>query len=276
MNQILLCRLSQIIIGILITFSVSSNLFATDKFKNMVFVKGGSFIIGNSKDDEENYSYRMFRDKPAHKVTVNDFYISKYEVTQEEFELVMGKNPSRFEGSKRPVEQVSWFDSITFCNLLSTKAGLTPCYKIVDSTVTCNFSANGYRLLTEAEWEYAARGGHLSKVDYLYAGSNNADEVAWNSNNSGGETHDVGKLKPNELGLYDMSGNVSEWCWDWFAVYQAEAIEFPSGPANGKERVERGGNWRFNEIICSNTRRHFVPPFNKYHRLGFRVGKNKL
>jgi formylglycine-generating enzyme required for sulfatase activity len=145
----------------------------------------------------------------------------------------------------------------------------------MDSAITCNFSANGYRLLTEAEWEYAARGGHLSEIDYLYAGSNSADEVAWTSNNSSGETQDVGQLKPNELGLYDMSGNVSEWCWDWFAAYQAEAIESPRGPATGTERVERGGNWRFSEIICPNTRRHFVPPSNNYHRLGFRIGRSK-
>lgn len=259
----------------LLLFSITVNLYATEYFQNMVFVKGGVFVIGNSMDEEEGYSHRMFRDKPAHQVTVNDFYISKYEVTQDLFEQIMGKNPSRFKGAKRPVERVTWYEAVEFCNRLSERDGLSQCYVITGVDVTCEFSAKGYRLLTEAEWEYAARGGHQSQVDYLYAGSNDADEVAWNSNNSNGETHDVGQKQPNELGLYDLSGNVSEWCWDWFAAYQSEAIEFPTGPSSGTERVERGGNWRFSEIIGKNTRRHFVPPNKSYHRLGFRIGRSK-
>jgi sulfatase modifying factor 1 len=260
---------------ILLLFSRTVNLYASEYSESMVFVKGGVFVIGNSRDKDEGYSHRMFRDKPAHQVTVNDFYISRHEITQDLFEKVVGTNPSRFKGARRPVERVTWYQAVEFCNRLSERDGLTPSYVISGEDVTCDFSADGYRLLTEAEWEYAARGGHLSQIDYLYAGSNNADEVAWNSNNSGGETHDVGKKQPNELGLYDLSGNVSEWCWDWFAPYQSEAVESPTGPSNGTERVERGGNWRFSEMIDKNTRRHFAPPDKSYHRLGFRIGKSK-
>lgn len=260
---------------LLFLFSITISLYATAYFENMVAVKGGVFVIGNSKNEGEGYSHRMFRDKPAHQVTVQDFYVSKYEVTQDLFEKIMGRNPSRFKGAKRPVESVTWYEAVEFCNRLSKRDGLTPCYSITGVDVTCDFSADGYRLLTEAEWEYAARGGHLSVSDYLYAGSNNAEDVAWNSNNSDGETHDVGQKQPNELGLYDLSGNVSEWCWDWFAAYQSEAVELPAGPNNGTERVERGGNWRFSEIIDKNTRRHFVPPDQSYHRLGFRIGRSK-
>ena len=207
------------------------------QIKDMIKVKGGTFTIGFSKDYVKGTREGgMYRDVPSHRVTINDFYISKYEVTQKEFESIMGYNPSTFKGEKKPVETVNWFEAVKFCNLLSEKEGLSICYSITNENVKCDFSANGYRLLTESEWEYAASGGHLSKNDYEYSGSNFADEVAWTKSNNGGETHDVGQNKPNELGIYDMSGNVTEWCWDWFAAYSKEAKVNPRGPNTGTHR----------------------------------------
>ncbi|MBP7564356.1 MAG: formylglycine-generating enzyme family protein, partial [Candidatus Cloacimonetes bacterium] len=148
-----------------------------------VLVKGGTFKMGSTNGDSD--------EKPVHSVTVSSFYIGKYEVTQAEWEAVMGYNPSSFKGDNRPVEQITWYQTIEFCNKLSQKEGLTPAYTINGTSVSCNWQANGYRLPTEAEWEFAARGGNLSK-GYTYSASNNLDAVGWYDSNSGNETHDVG------------------------------------------------------------------------------------
>ncbi|HEX37418.1 MAG TPA: formylglycine-generating enzyme family protein, partial [Candidatus Cloacimonetes bacterium] len=147
------------------------------------------------------------------------------------------------------VEKVSWYDAVEFCNKKSRKEGLTPCYSGSGKNITCNFNANGYRLPTEAEWEYAARGGHLANGSnlrnggYTYSGSDNIDDVAWYSDNSGRKTHPVGQKQPNELGLYDMSGNVWEWCWDWKGSYSSSSQTNPRGASSGSTRVLRGGGW---------------------------------
>ncbi len=144
----------------------------------------------------------------------------------------------------RPAINVSWHDAVAYANWLSEQDGLTPAYRISGTEVTWNRSADGWRLPTEAEWEYAARGGTRAR-ETIYAGSNDAGEVAWYTDNSGGKTHPVGEKRANELGLYDMSGNVWEWCWDWYGSYSSESQRNPTGPASGSGRVGRGGGWRY-------------------------------
>ncbi len=226
---------------------------------NMVYVEGGTFNMG-SNDGHDN-------EKPVHKVSVSSFYIGKYEVTQKEWREVMGSSPSYFKGDDKPVEQVSWYDVIEYCNQRSLKEELTPCYTIDKSrkdpnntnssdklkwSVSVNWQANGYRLPTEAEWEYAARGGNKSR-GYEYSGSNDIGSVAWYYENSydKGEnhpdygTHKAGTKAANELGIYDMSGNVWEWCWDWYdsGYYGKSQSSDPIGAGSGSYRVVRGGGW---------------------------------
>ncbi|MBQ3247480.1 MAG: formylglycine-generating enzyme family protein [Alistipes sp.] len=187
----------------------------------MVFVKGGTFMMSATPEQGKDANSD---EKPAHSVTVSDFYIGKYEVTQAQWEAVMGENPSCFKGENRPVERVSWNDIQEFIEKLNAKTG------------------KKYRLPTEAEWEYAARGGNQSK-GYKYSGSNDIGSVAWYTKNSSSQTHPVGQKQPNELGLYDMSGNVYEWCSDWFGRYSSGSQTNPTGPAKGSRRVLRGGSW---------------------------------
>ena len=248
------------------------------------------------------------------KVTLSSFWISPYEVTQEEFVSVMTgnqngieANPSGFTSNpaagevqeRRPVEQVSWYDAIVYCNLLSMKEGLTPCYTIKGSTntadwgtsptstsaedyddwksVTCNFNADGYRLPTRAEWEYAARGGQTGITDgswgYKFSGSNTADDVAWYDDNSDSKTHEVGKKQANALGLYDMSGNVWEWCWDWFSSRYPSGTEDPAGPDAGSYRVLLGGSWWYNAPMHAVSLRNYHSPNSRggYADVGFRL-----
>ncbi|OJJ17981.1 hypothetical protein BKI52_29440 [marine bacterium AO1-C] len=243
---------------------LKQNIRAKD-LPHMVYIEGGSFMMGNNNENEE---------KPVHKVIINDFYMSKYEVTQRQWKLLMGENPSRFKACDNcPVEQVSWHQVQEFIKKMNAKTGDT------------------YRLPTEAEWEYAARGGKKSK-GYKYAGSNNIDEVAWYLRNSGdrklvGEspqdnlkannckTHPVGEKLPNELGLYDMSGNVDEWCSDWYRsdYYSNSAINNPKGPNKSNDRVFRGGCWRGSAYRCRSTCRISFTPESQAYYLGFRVVK---
>jgi len=168
-----------------------------------------------------------------------------------------------------PVVGVTWKQANAFCiwrtNFLNQA--------LVNSGQTI---VQDYRLPIEAEWEYAARGGHLSKNNYNYSGSDNADEVGWIRSNSNGETHEVGLKKPNDLEIYDMSGNVSEWCWDWYFEYNSETKINPKGPGSGTHRLERGGSWKYKKEASGITRRHFVQPNESYQRLGFRIGRSYL
>ena len=248
--------------------SASDEKTEEDIDANMVLlVEGGTFemIEENSDDDDEYYNY----DDSNHSVTVSSFIIWKTLVTQELYEKVIGTNPSYYKGAKRPVECVTWYDAVEFCNALSRKNGLTPCYsKDASDNWTWNQNANGWRLPTEAEWEYAARGGNKSKK-YEYSGSNKMDEVAWFYSNSNSETHDVASKKANELGLYDMNGNVLEWCWDWYESYKAGTQTNPTGGKSGSDRVCRGGSW--DSIDCKVSTRFSDNPSLCGNNHGFRL-----
>ena len=186
----------------------------------------------------------------------------------------MGNNPSRFKGDNLPVERVSWYDAVEFCNRLSRKEGLTPEYTISGKDVTWNRSADGYRLPTEVEWEYAARGGNKSR-GYRFSGSDDPKEVAWYSANSGEKTHPVGQKKPNELGIYDMSGNVWEWVWDWYGSYSSTSQTDPRGPYSGSYRVLRGGSWNLYAGSFRSADRFSGGPSVSFYVLGFRLVRTK-
>jgi formylglycine-generating enzyme required for sulfatase activity len=232
----------------------------------LIHVEGGTFQMGSSNGDRN--------ERPVHQVTVSSFYISKYEVTQAEYEAVMGNNPSRYKEVNRPVENVSWLNAIEYCNKLSIKEGLTPVYSGSGNDITWNQSANGYRLPTEAEWEYAARGGNNVSLIYEYSGSNNIDTVAWYKSNTRRGAQPVGTKAPNSLGLYDMSGNVCEWCWDWFGNYAGESQINPKGASSGRNRVIRGGSWNSAAQYSRTTSRGNIAPTAMSDQFGFRVVRN--
>jgi len=233
--------------------------------KNMVFVEGGSFQMGSNDESDE---------KPVHQVTVSSFWIGKYEVTQAEWKEVMGSNPSNWKGDQLPVESVSWYDAVDYCNKRSIKEGLTPCYSGSGAGITCNWNANGYRLPTEAEWEYAARGGKHSK-GYKYSGSNDIGSVAWYDGNSGSKTYRVGTKAANELGLHDMSGNVWEWCWDWYdsGYYAKSPGSDPRGAGSGSYRGLRGGSWYYYGDSCRVADRGYNGPDRRDNYGGLRLAR---
>ena len=217
----------------------------------MVLIPAGDFTMGdNAGDDDE---------KPAHHVKVGPFYMDKYEVTQKSYQALLGKNPSKFLAETNPVERVSWRSAIQYCNLRSAKEGLRPCYNL--DTQECDFGADGYRLPTEAEWEYAARAG--STTPWFFGSSaGGLSTSGWFKANSGQTTHPVGQKKPNSWGLYDMYGNVAEWCNDRYGEkqYSAVAADDPRGPTAGDDRVVRGGSFRHGEDRCRSAARASESP----------------
>ena len=215
----------------------------------MVFVKGGTFTMGATSEQRRDAESD---EKPTHSVTISDYYIGKYEVTQAQWRAVMGNNPSNFKGDNLPVECVSWNDVQVFIQRLNEKTG------------------KRFRLPTEAEWEYAARGGSQSK-GYKYSGSNTLDDVAWHYGNSSSKTHPVGQKQPNKLGIYDMSGNVWEWCQDWYGVYSSSSQTNPTGPSSGSYRVLRGGSRFDGAWYCRVSFRRSYDPRTRYDNGGFRL-----
>ena len=226
-----------------------------------VYVEGGTYRMGSEDGD--------FDERPVRRVALSSFYISQTEITQAQWESVMESNPSRFRGDERPVERVTWFEALRFCNAISKEEQLDTCYVFLGDNVIWNIHADGYRLPTEAEWEYAARGGLLNR-GYSYSGGNDANTVAWFSYPYAKSTYRVAKKTANELGLYDMNGNVWEWCWDKFGTYPSSPQADPQGPVRGEYRVLRGGGWRSLSYVLSCTNRCFYLPTNRAETVGFR------
>jgi len=249
----------------------------TSNGDELIYVEGGSFVMGDTWGDGDS------DEKPTHKVELTyDFYIGKYPVTFEEYDRYCSETGAtkpyvwNWGRGRRPVIRVSWFDAIGYCDWLSDVEGLARAYdnagNLIDSrgNETIDTSkVKGYRLLTEAEWEYAARGGKKSRRN-KYAGSNNPDEVAWYTSNSRHKTQEVGKKAPNELGIYDMSGNVWEWCSDWYGNYSSSAQTNPYNNS-GSGRVGRGGGWGDDAAGTRVAGRGYDSPSRAYYYLGFRI-----
>ena len=215
----------------------------------MVRVEGGTFTMGATAEQGSDANED---EKPAHQVTLSSYMIGKTEVTQELWEAVMGSNPSDFKGSNLPVEEVSWEDCQTFIRKLNALTG------------------KNFRLPTEAEWEFAARGGNNSR-GYKYSGSNTLSNVAWYDDNSSDKTHPVATKAPNELGIYDMSGNVWEWCSDWYGSYSSSSQYNPTGSNTGSHRVARGGCGDYYARDCRVSIRDFIDPAYLDNYLGLRL-----
>ena len=234
---------------------------------NMVRIQGGTFMMGSPA----NESGRRNDEGPQRQVTVSSFYMGKYEVTQKEYQEIMGTNPSKFKGDNLPVETVSWYDVIGYCNRRSQREGLTPAYTVNGTNVTWNRNANGYRMPTEAEWEYACRAGTVSAYN---TGANISDNTGWYTANSGETTHPVGQKPANAWGLYDMHGNISEWCWDIYANYPSGVQTDPIGASSGANRIYRGGSYASPALINRSTSRGATGPSGRAPSSGFRVVRN--
>ncbi len=270
--------ISALIALILVFILISRN--KSPIIPSMILVEKGSFTMGDTWSDGES------DEKPTHKVTFTyDFYIGKYETTFDEYDAfcnATGRSKlgdSGFGRGSRPVFNVTWWDAIDYCNWLSEKEKLPKAYDNngnlldKDGRITTDITkVLGYRLPTEAEWEYAARGGNKSK-GYRYAGSDNVNDVAWYYSNSGGKTQEVGQKKRNELGLYDMSGNVWEWCSDWWDIsyYSKSPTTNPYNSTAGSRRVLRGGSWLSDAAYGRVAYRGSVSPSSASSYLGFRI-----
>ena len=285
--------MKKIIILNLMVWLIVSGL-AAQQSNNMVRINGGTFTMGSPANERGRYD-----DEIQHQVTVSSFYMGKYQVTQKEYREVMGVNPSVFKGDNLPVENVTWFDAVEYCNKLSQKEGLTPVYTITGrtpaagypitaATVTANWNNNGYRLPTEAEWEYACRAGTTTRYwsgndETSLAGKANVADLTlkeifgddleyWvNIRDGFAGTSPVGSFSANPWGLYDMHGNVFEWCWDWYGYYANEAQINPRGAVSGVCRVIRGGSWSYDGQYLRSAYRGVDDPDGRDDGLGFRL-----
>ena len=240
---------------------------AVEIFNEVAMVKlpGGTFSMGDADGAEDA--------KVVRQVTLSPFYMDIYEVTQKEFNRHMDINPSKFDDQQGPVERVRWMEAAEYCNARSRAENLTPCYN--EETWECNFEADGYRLPTEAEWEFACRAG---STDALPFAAEELSRHAWIRSNSKSKTHAVGEKKPNAWGLYDMFGNVAEWCNDYYAPYDPAQTDNPTGPATGEKRVLRGSDWSSRPGRISSAARTADDPANAdicqgYDTYGFRCVK---
>ena len=266
------------------TDGASSEIIPPEDF---VLISGGTFRMGSP----ESEAWRV-EDETAHTVTVSDYYISKFEVTQAEYKAVMGENPSFFTGDDLPLESISWMEAIQYCNIRSTQEGLTPAYVVDGQSISWDRSTNGYRLPTEAEWEYACRTG--TETPFNTETSISADEANYwghypyliedhyfsqgNLETKPGvyrqTTVAVGSFESNAWGLYDMHGNVGEWVWDWYGDYETGEQTDPTGPASGTRRVYRGGGWNDFAKNLRSAYRATLPPDSASFNIGLRLVRN--
>ncbi len=275
------------VMGAAMAAQLSVAAAAAEVNDGLVLLPGGTVTIGSPDSERQRQA-----DETQHQVTLSAFYVDPHEVTQQDYQAVMGTNPSHFRGDNLPVEQVTWYDAINYCNKLSEAQGLTPAYQIDGTTVTWNRAADGYRLLTEAEWEYAARAGtqtvfyeggqivadqvnfcgsypYLIEENYL---SHQNPEVVTSTYRQ--ETMPVDGLAPNSWGLYHMEGNVSEWYFDYYGPYDTAQNTDPSGPTSGSLRVNRGGGWNDFAKHVRSAYRSVTSPDTIEQNLGFRIARN--
>jgi formylglycine-generating enzyme required for sulfatase activity len=265
--------MKRLITSALILLCLAAAVFAQNAARPvMVPVRGGTFFMGSNENRVT---------EKVHEVTVRPFLMSETGVTQELYAQVMNENPSVFKGEDFPVDSVSWFDAVRFCNALSARSGLPPAYVIDGNNVTWDRESKGFRLPTEAEWEFAARGGihgasgPQDKV--FFSGGDaaaNPQDYCWFAVNSKTSSRAVKGKLPNQLGLYDMSGNVWEWCWDWYADYPDGPVSDYTGPATGNHRVYRGGSFFNNQAQLRAAFRIWDPPSAKANSRGFRIVQN--
>jgi len=264
-----------VILVLLLVETVAAQSPVSDNF---VRIEGGTFTMGSPNSEPQRGDY----EGPQRQVTVSAFYMGKNQVTQGEYEELMGSNPSNFREPNLPVERVTWFDAVEYCNKRSQKDGLTPAYAISGTgssrSVTWNKGANGYRLPTEAEWEYACRAGTttpFSTGNNITTDQANYDGNYPYNNNSRGrwqeKTTKVGSYPANDWGLYDMHGNVFEWCWDWYGSYTSDAQTDPAGAETGSYRVLRGGSWFDNGRYVRSANRNSSSPLLRSRSVGFRL-----
>ena len=268
----------------LLIFLLLAESCARYQSPDMVLISGGTFMMGSPADE-----YDRDTDEARRQVTVNSFFISKYEVSQKEYQGIMRTNPSGFKGNKLPVENVSWFDALNFCNRLSIREGLNPVYIYSGNEIIWDRNADGYRLPTEAEWEYACRAG--TDTPFNTGANITSDQVNYDGNfpyigdTAGGlagdryekfleKTMPIGSYKANAFGLFDMHGNVFEWCWDWYDYYSHEDRTNPVGPASGSFRVIRGGSWINSGVVLRSAYRGIHFPDGGGDRIGIRLVRN--
>lgn len=245
------------------TNAVKFNGFPYPKIE-FVEITSGSFFMGS----ETGLAY----EKPVHKVDItNSFFISKYEITQKQWQTVMDSNPSLIVDFQLPASNISWNQAIAFCNKLSKIFGFDTCYQIINEKIIWDTACNGFRLPTEAEWEYSCRAGTTED----FAGTGNPLDMGWYDINSGGKAQPVGRKLPNQWGIYDMHGNVLEWCWDWYDpfYYSKSSATNPLGPEKGTEKVVRGGSWQLGTVFARAACRQF--PEQQKSNIGFRIVRTK-
>lgn len=262
-----LIKILSLLVALVMSVSIAATGVASDNQTvpgGMALIPGGTFTMG-SPDTEGNHN----EDELSHEVTVSAFYMGTNPVTQAEYEAIMGNNPSSGQGANHPVENTSWFDAVEYCNRRSEAEDLTPAYTIDGDSVTWNQNANGYRLPTEAEWEYACRAG--TTTAYFFGDEITTGQV----NYGGGSTSEASTYPANAFGLHDMHGNVWEWCWDRYAPYPADAQTDPTGAETGDTRLLRGGSYFDGQAqyLRSAMRVHY-PPTTRYFDVGFRVARS--